>query len=113
MALARQLSDDEWVEADLAAADLDHGGDVGGGGGAAEQAEHVAGEVTLERTQGFAARLAFLLFAREERLGARVDAALNDGDLVQRRVQAAVAGECSRRRGGLAPPTYTHAIEPT
>jgi hypothetical protein len=71
MALARQLSDDQWVEADLAAADLHHGGDVGGGGGAAEQAEHVAGKVTLERTQGFAAGLAFLLFAREERLGAR------------------------------------------
>jgi hypothetical protein len=46
--------------ANLAAANLDHGRDVGGGGRAAEQVEHVAGEVTLERAQGFAARLAFL-----------------------------------------------------
>jgi hypothetical protein len=91
MALARQFLDHQWVEANLAAADLDRGGDVGGGGGAAEQVEHVAGEVTLEGAQGLAACLAFLLFACEERLGARVDAALDDGDLVQRGVQAAVA----------------------
>ena len=91
MALARQHGDSQWLGADPAAADLHDGGPVGVGDWLAQQGEDVAGEVALEGPQGFAARLAFLLFAREERLGARVDAALNDGDLVQRRVQAAVA----------------------
>jgi hypothetical protein len=45
MALAQQLLADQYVHADLAAADLDHGRVVGVSSGAAEQVEDLAGEV--------------------------------------------------------------------
>jgi hypothetical protein len=91
VAPARQLLDDHWLRADFAAADLDHGRHVGGAGGPTQHVEDVPCEVALERAQSFAAGLAFLLLARAKGLRARVDAALDDGDLVQRGVQAAVA----------------------
>src|SRR3954468_2573095 len=56
-----------------------------------EESPNAAGEVALEAAQGFAAGLAVGLLAREVGGGLRVQAALGDGEAVQRAVELAVA----------------------
>jgi hypothetical protein len=52
------------------------------GGRGVQQPPDGAGEVALEAPDGFAAALAFGLFAREIGGGLRVEAALGDGEAV-------------------------------
>jgi hypothetical protein len=75
---------------DLSAADLDDALAIPRGG-LAKEAEHDAGQQSLEAAQRFESGLAFGLPALEVRAGARVPAALNDGELVQRGVELPVS----------------------
>src|SRR3954467_15799954 len=69
-------------------------GSVGGDGGRGvglEEVPDAAGEVALEAADGFAAGLAFGLAAGEVGGGVRIEAALGDGQAVERAVELAVA----------------------
>src|SRR3954466_5332261 len=69
-------------------------GSVGGDGGLGvglEEVPEAAGEVALEAADGFAAGLAFGVAAGEVGGALRVQAALGDGEAVQRAVELAVA----------------------
>src|SRR5438105_1079756 len=65
---------------------------AGGACGRRQQAEDGAGEVSFQAAQRFAAALPFSLFAFEVVASGAVDAALGDGDAVERAVELAVAG---------------------
>src|SRR3954465_1383513 len=77
-----------------------------GVGGGLEEAPDAAGEVALEAAQGCAAGLAVRLLAGEGGGGLGVEAALGDGEAVQRAVELAVAAAIeavavgAARRGG-------------
>ena len=75
---------------DLSAADLDDALAIPGGC-LAQEAEHDAGQQSLEAAQRFASRLAFGLPALEVRAGAWVPAALDDRQFVQRAVELPVS----------------------
>jgi hypothetical protein len=64
----------------------------------AQEAEDNPDQVALQAAQRYAAGLAFGLAALEVCAGSRFAAALDDGDLVQRRVEFPVAEAVSRWR---------------
>lgn len=95
-------------DADLAAADLEHGGARRlPGAGAGTRPE----QVVFESAERFTASLALSVAALEVGAGPGLPAALDDGDLVQRGVQLAAAARAARRcranrrlLGAAAPP---------
>ena len=80
----------QWIVTAACAACRSAGGD-GGRGVGLEQVPDAAGEVALEAADGFAAGLALGLFAGEVGGGLGVQAALGDGEAMERAVELAVA----------------------